>query len=79
VARLTPAASPTIAVVGFDAAGFTLSFPTEVGPSYTVESKHSLDDLSWEVLTNVVGTGLPITISDPEPTDGTKFYRIHLQ
>ena len=79
VARLTPAASPIIGSPGLDSASFTLSFPTEAGPTYTVEYKFILDDTSWQVLTNVPGTGLPITITDNGPTNEMKFYRVRVQ
>jgi endonuclease/exonuclease/phosphatase family metal-dependent hydrolase len=79
VARLTPAASPIIGSPGLDSANFTLSFPTEAGPTYTVEYKFSLDETSWQVLTNVPGTGLPITITDNGLTNEMKFYRVRVQ
>jgi hypothetical protein len=79
VAKLTPAISPTISSPSLDSANFTLSFPTEAGPTYAVEYKLSLDDEYWQVLTNVPGTGLPITITDNGLTNTMKFYRIRVQ
>jgi len=79
VAKLMPAASPTITALSFDATGFSLSFPTEAGPNYAVEYSLNLDSPSWQVLTNVGGTGLPISIVDPGPTNAMKFYRVHVQ
>jgi hypothetical protein len=79
VAKLTPAVSPVIAVLGVDAAGCKLAFPTEFGPSYQVEYKYSPDEASWQILTNVPGMGLTVIICDPEPTGSMKLYRLHLQ
>jgi hypothetical protein len=79
VARLTLAASPAIASPSIDSAGFMLSFPTEAGPTYAVEYKFSFDDPSWQVLTNVSGTGLPVTINDDAPTNAMKLYRVRVQ
>jgi endonuclease/exonuclease/phosphatase family metal-dependent hydrolase len=79
VAKLTLAVSPAIRLPSSDSANFTLSFPTEAGPTYTVEYKFSLDDTSWQVLTNVLGTGLPITITDNGLTNEMKFYRVRVQ
>ena len=79
VANLTLAVSPAIGSPGFAAGTCTFSFPTEVGPAYLVEYKYSLDDPSWQVLTNVPGTGGPITITDNDQTNPAKFYRIQVQ
>ncbi len=78
-AALTLAVSPTIASPGFDGPTFTLTFPTEAGPAYRVEYKHSLDDPSWQLLTNLNGTGSPVTVTDADPASATRFYRIRLQ
>jgi endonuclease/exonuclease/phosphatase family metal-dependent hydrolase len=79
VATLTVLQPPVITTFGFDSAGFTLTFPTETGPGYRVEYKYSLDDPSWQVLTNVAGTGLPITITDYEPSLAMKLYRVEVR
>jgi hypothetical protein len=55
---------------------FNLTFATEAGSNYAVEYKDALDDPSWQVLTNIPGTGYAITISDPGPTNRARFYRV---
>jgi uncharacterized lipoprotein YddW (UPF0748 family) len=78
-AVLTLAVSPTITSPGFNGSAFTLTFSTEVGLPYRVEYKYSLDDSSWQLLTNLDGTGSPVTVTDPDPAPATKFYRIWVQ
>ena len=78
-AALTLAVSPAIRSPGLNGAAFTLTFPTEVGPAYRVESKYSLDDPTWELLTILNGTGSPLTITDEPSTNAARFYRIRVQ
>ncbi len=78
-AKLTLAVSPSISVVGFDSAGFTLTFPTEIGPGYAVKYKYSLDGPAWQVLTNVAGTGLPISVTDYDSANAMKIYRVEVR
>jgi hypothetical protein len=79
VASLTLAVSPAIGSPGFASGACTFSFPTELGPAYLVEFKYSLDDPLWQMLTNVPGTGAPVTITDNDPANPAKFYRIQVQ
>jgi hypothetical protein len=71
--------SPAIASPGFASGICTSSFPTELGRAYLVEYEYSLDDPSWPVLTNIPGTGGPITITDNDPANPVKLYRIQVQ
>lgn len=61
--------------------GSTLSmtFGTEFGPSYIVEYKTNLTDLTWTTLTTKAGTGNPATATDSLTSAPTRFYRIRLQ
>ena len=68
------AATPSLAPPNF-----SFSFPTEPGPTYLVEFKTNLPDPSWQTLTNFIGTGELIMITDDGQSPGPKFYRIHLQ
>jgi uncharacterized repeat protein (TIGR01451 family) len=69
-------ATPKVNSDGF----FSLSFPTEVGTSYTVQYKNTLSDPAWTDLVppgSVPGTGGPITITDATSAgQPTRFYRI---
>jgi hypothetical protein len=79
VANLTVAVPPAIGSLGFASGTCSFNFPTELGPTYVVQYKYSLDDSSWLVLTNVPGTGAPITITDTDPINPAKFYRVQVQ
>ena len=78
-ADLTLAVLPAIVSPGFDSGICIFSFPTELGRAYVVEYEYSLDDPSWQVLTNIPGTGGPITITDNDPANPVKLYRIQVQ
>jgi uncharacterized repeat protein (TIGR01451 family) len=56
--------------------GFTLSFPSEEGNSYTIEYADALNaPIEWKTLTTVNGTGGIIVITDPM-TQPYRFYRV---
>ncbi|HVM49309.1 MAG TPA: LamG-like jellyroll fold domain-containing protein [Candidatus Acidoferrum sp.] len=78
-AALTPAVSPLIGSLNWNSATFLLTIPTEVGPSYVLECKDTLDGSSWKVLTTITGTGFPVGLSDNGLTNTARFYRIRLQ
>ena len=71
--------TPVITGIAHDPTGFTLTFPTETGATYAVQYKYSLDDLTWQLLTNVTGTGLPASVADYPPTNAMKLYRVELR
>jgi hypothetical protein len=78
-AILTLAASPVTTSLSFNSDTFMLTVPTELGPTYVVEYKDSVDDPSWKVLTTLAGTGLPIPITDNGLTNTTRFYRVRVR
>jgi hypothetical protein len=57
----------------------SMTFGTEFGPSYIVEYKTNLTDLTWTTLTTKAGTGNPATATDSLNNAPTRFYRIRLQ
>jgi hypothetical protein len=79
VAILTLAVSPGISSPGLNLTTFTLTVPTEVGPTYLLEYKDSLEDPSWRLLTTINGTGLPIPITDNGITGTKRFYRVRVR
>ena len=79
IARLTLAIPPTINNLSCNVGSFGFIVPTEVGPFYIVEYTLSLDAPLWQPLTNIVGTGAPMAVSDPGATDASRFYRVRLQ
>jgi uncharacterized repeat protein (TIGR01451 family) len=69
--------TPKVNADGF----FGLSFPTEIGKSYTVQYKNTLSDPTWTDLVppgSVPGTGGVMTITDSSPAalHPSRFYRI---
>jgi hypothetical protein len=78
-AILTLAVSPVITSLGYNFETFMLTVPTEVGPTYVIEYKDSLEDPAWKVLTTLSGTGLPIPITDNGLTNTFRFYRVRVR
>jgi hypothetical protein len=57
--------------------GFSLSFSTENGKSYTVQYKNTLNEPTWTDLETVAGTGGNLTITDVTAAgQPSRFYRI---
>jgi hypothetical protein len=74
LAVLTP---PVLTDLTVSNDGVALSFSSDVGVSYTLEYKESLDALSWTPLPPpVAGTGSTLTLQDTNPPPATRFYRI---
>lgn len=78
-AMLTLAASPVVRSLSFNSETFMLTVPTEVGLTYVIEYKDSLQDASWKVLTTLAGTGLPIPMTDNGLTNTTRYYRVRVR
>jgi glucose/arabinose dehydrogenase/regulation of enolase protein 1 (concanavalin A-like superfamily) len=55
---------------------FGFAFLTQAGVAYTVEYKTALSDPAWTVLTNLVGTGLILPVTDSAALDASRFYRV---
>jgi hypothetical protein len=51
------------------------SFVTDAGKTYDVEYADTLVPQSWQMLTNVLGTGTPAEITDANTTSSQRFYR----
>ena len=79
VAMLTLAVSPLITSLSLNSETFMLTVPTEVGPTYVVEYKDSLEGSWWNVLTTITGTGSPVPITDNGLTNTTRFYRVRVR
>lgn len=56
---------------------FVLSFGTQPGFNYTVQSKTNLNDLSWTTVSTVPGDGTTKSVSDPK-TGPARFYRLQV-
>jgi hypothetical protein len=79
VAHLTIALQPQLAPPYFNLATLSLTIPTEIGPVYVVEYKTALDDLLWQQLTLLNGTGGTVPVTDNNPTNSARFYRIRMR
>jgi uncharacterized protein YpmS len=55
-----------------------LSFPTQTGFNYYIEYMNTLTDGSWQQLTNLPGTGGPMSVTVAMPS-ATRFYRVRVQ
>jgi len=55
-----------------------LSFPTELGRTYTILRKMNLTDPSWTTLTTREGTGATVVVADPA-SGGGHYYRASVQ
>jgi hypothetical protein len=90
VVAITAAPSNSLALVGdvdsvlhglmtnptLDAAGFGISVPSQSGRVYRLEYRAALENSSWHALPLVGGTGGPLRLTDPDPSDTTRFYRV---
>jgi len=54
---------------------FTFQILTIPGFSYEIQYADSLPAASWNLLTQLSGTGAPQSVSDPSPPNGQRFYR----
>ena len=59
--------------------GFSVSVQSQIGKSYTLEYKASLEDSTWTALQPVSGNGAAITLSDKSATLTQRFYHVRLQ
>ena len=78
-ARLILAAQPAVTSPRFNYGAFGITFTTELGPVYEVEYQNVLGGPVWQLLTNVAGTSLPVTVTDNAATNTSRFYRLQVQ
>jgi uncharacterized protein YdaL len=57
----------------------TLLFGTVNGPGYHVEYNDSLNSISWQPLTNVVGNGSVMNVEVSMSAAATRFYRVRVE
>jgi len=79
LARLTQAVQPSLALSRISLGTGYLTFSTEFGPMYALEYKNALKDPVWLEITNVNGTGSPVTVAENNLTNSTRFYRIQVR
>jgi T5SS/PEP-CTERM-associated repeat protein len=74
--------APTVLIGALSRQGsvVTVNFSTVNGASHTLEFKNSLNDSVWNaILPAIVGNGAVTNAMDPNATNATRFYRIHVQ
>jgi hypothetical protein len=63
-----------------DPTGFRVSFPSESGRAYTLETSDRLDTPgSWTTADTATGDGQPIELTDPAPSGDVRFYRVRTE
>jgi hypothetical protein len=60
-----------------NAGNFALSFGTQPGFNYTVQSKTNLSDVSWNTVSTVSGDGTTKSVNDPK-TGPSRYYRLQV-
>ena len=74
---LTVANNPAI-TNSVSGAVLSMSFPSQVGPSYVVETKSALTNAAWVAISTNVGTGATITV--PSGTTNTQgYFRVRMR
>jgi hypothetical protein len=68
---------PTITAM-MSGTNFNLSFPTQIGFTYTVQYKTNLTDAVWQTLTSFGGNGSNQQVNDPA-VQASRFYRLSIQ
>ena len=58
---------------------FTFSFESESTRAYTIRFSESLSVTNWQLLTNILGNGTKITVTDPGARVKQRFYRVSTQ
>jgi len=56
-----------------------LTFATQTGPTYYLQYENSLTANNWQALTNVAGTGGPLTLNIPIGTSAMQYFRLMVQ
>jgi hypothetical protein len=79
VATLTVLAPPSITNPTLVGHRFSVSIPTALGLTYTLEYKNSLTEPTWTAAQTLPGTGGPITLTDSNATNTSRFYRVRGQ
>jgi hypothetical protein len=75
---LAALAPPQIARVEKNSAGVTLTVPSVLGLSYTLEYKNALSDPQWlPLLPPQPGSGSPMSLTDSNAPATSRFYRVH--
>jgi hypothetical protein len=63
-----------------DSNGFRVSFPSEQGRAYALESSDQLDTpSSWTTVDSAAGDGQPIELADPASPGSARFYRVRIE
>lgn len=55
---------------------FSFEFQSQAGASYEIQFKNSLDELVWQTLQTIAGTGQIVTATDTAATPNTRFYQV---
>jgi hypothetical protein len=76
---VTPPSAVTLTNVNRSGNTVTFDFISQSGHNHRVEFKDTLTNASWQVLTNIAGTGSSVTATDANATTDTRFYQVVTQ
>jgi uncharacterized repeat protein (TIGR01451 family) len=78
-ARLTLAVSPGLVSSGVSGTTFTLQIPTEIGPSYLVQTNANLSSTNWQTAATIIGDGTTKSFGTSINNGPQLFIRVKLQ
>ena len=78
-ARLTLAVSPTVASSGLSGTTLTLQIPTEIGPTYLVQTNSNLTSANWQTAATISGDGTTKPFTTIVTSSPQLFIRVKMQ
>ena len=74
---IKPQSAPRIDRIGIENNLFMVSLRTQVGRTYWLDRANvPEDDVSWSATTNILGTGLSLSVGIPLGSETTEFHRV---
>ena len=73
---------PRVTITGSYPAGFLFSFPTVASPSMTYYLEYATNlvgTMTWNTIASAPGTGAVASLTDPNPSNQQRYYRIRIQ
>jgi hypothetical protein len=74
----SPPSTVTLLDPAINGTSFSFSFVTQTGANYAVDFSDSPSSLNWQPLTNYIGAGTTVTVTDAVATS-QRFYRVTAQ
>jgi hypothetical protein len=77
--RVTLTCRPPTLTLSANGSNFDLTMDTQTNCMCYLEYKQSFTNMVWSPLQTVMGTGVPLTVTDTNPATPTRFYRVRVQ